>query len=321
MKLDLKDRNGLQKVMTAAYKRVAPYIHRTPILTSKSIDEMTGVECLFKCENFQKTGSFKMRGAANAVFSLSDEERSRGMVTHSSGNFAQAVSKAAQLAGVPAYIVMPDNAPMIKREGVKAFGGQITLCEATLEARESEASRIQKETGATYLHPSNQIEVIIGQGTATMEIIEAFGDIDVILPPVGGGGLIGGAVIAAKAFGKLDLEVWGGEPEEADDAYRSLKSGKIESNTKANTIADGLRTTLGDVNFPIIREGVKGIITVSEEEIIEAMQLLWNRLKIIIEPSCAVPFAALIKDKDHFKGKKVAIILTGGNVDIGRLPF
>jgi threonine dehydratase len=321
MKLDLKDRYGLQKVMTAAYKRVAPYIHRTPILTSKSIDEMTGVECLFKCENFQKTGSFKMRGAANAVFSLSEEERARGVVTHSSGNFAQAVAKAAQLAQVPAYIVMPDNAPKIKREGVRAFDGQITLCEATIQARESEASRVQMETGANYLHPSNQIEVIIGQGTATMEVIEDYPEVDVILPPIGGGGLIGGAVLAAKAMGKPGIEVWGGEPEEVDDAYRSLQTGKIEGNKTTNTIADGLRTTLGDVNFPIILEGVKEIITVSEEEIIEAMRMLWNRLKIIIEPSCAVPFAALIKEKDRFKGKKVAIILTGGNVDIGSLPF
>lgn len=281
---------------------------------------MVGADIVFKCENFQKMGAFKMRGAANAILCLSEKERQRGVVTHSSGNFAQAVSLAAQKLDVKAYIVMPENAPKVKKYGVKTYEGEIIECESTPQAREATANKIKEEKGASFLHPSNQDEVIFGNSTAAMELLEECPNLDVILTPVGGGGLIAGTALAVNYFSK-NCKVIGGEPMEADDAYRSLISGKIETNDSFNTVADGLRTHLGDRNFPIIQKLVEKIIRVEEDEIINAMRIIWERMKIIVEPSCAVPFAAVLKNKEEFKNKKIGIILSGGNVDVEKLPF
>lgn len=312
--------NDIKLSLIKAHNRIKPFIHNTPVLTSNLLNEIAGTNIVFKCENFQKMGAFKMRGAANAILSLSNENRKRGVVTHSSGNFAQAVSLAAKSLGVKAYIVMPENAPQAKKDAVKAYGGQIIECESTLEAREFDANKISNEKGATLLHPSNQDEVIFGNASAAIELLAEHPDLDTILVPVGGGGLIAGTALAAKYFSEY-CKVIGGEPMQADDAYRSLISGKIEKNRTANTIADGLRTHLGDRNFPIIQKHVEKIIRVEESEIINAMKLIWQRMKIIIEPSCAVPFAAVLKNKQEFKNKKLGIIISGGNVDIENLPF
>ncbi|WP_417861096.1 threonine ammonia-lyase [Winogradskyella sediminis] len=295
-------------------------MHKTPVLSSSLINKMVDANIVFKCENFQKMGAFKMRGASNAILSLTDEERQRGVVTHSSGNFAQAVSLSALNLGVKAYIVMPENAPQVKKNAVKTYGGEIIECESTPQAREATANKIKEEKGASFLHPSNQDEVIYGNSTAAMELLEEYPDLDVILVPVGGGGLIAGTALAAHYF--LDkCKVIGGEPMEVDDAYRSLISGRIETNDSFQTIADGLRTHLGERNFPIIQKHVDKIIRVEEAEIINAMQLIWERMKIVIEPSSAVAFAAVLKCKEEFKNKSVGIILSGGNVDVKNLPF
>jgi len=312
--------HDLKQILIQTHDRIKPFIHKTPVLSSSLINEMVGADIVFKCENFQKMGAFKMRGAANAILSLSEEERQRGVVTHSSGNFAQAVSLAAQKLEVKAYIVMPENAPQVKKDGVKTYAGEIIECESTPQAREATANKIKEEKGASFLHPSNQDEVIYGNSTAAMELLEEYPELDVILTPVGGGGLIAGTALAAHHFSEK-CKVIGGEPMEADDAYRSLISGRIETNDTFHTVADGLRTHLGDRNFPIIQKHVEKIIRVEEDEIVNAMQLIWERMKIIIEPSCAVPFAAVLKNKKEFKNKNVGIILSGGNVDVRNLPF
>ena len=309
-----------KQTLIEVHNRIKPFIHNTPVLSSSLINEMAGTNIVFKCENFQKMGAFKMRGAANAILSLSEEERQCGVVTHSSGNFAQAVSLAAQKLEVKAYIVMPENAPKVKKNGVKTYEGEIIECESTPQARQATANKIAKEKEASFLHPSNQDEVIYGNSTAAMELLKDHPNLDVIITPVGGGGLIAGTALAAHYFSN-NCKVIGGEPMEADDAYRSLISGKIETNDSFHTIADGLRTHLGDRNFPIIQKYVDKIIRVEEDEIINAMQLIWERMKIIIEPSCAVPFAAVLKNKEEFKNKNVGIILSGGNVDVKNLPF
>ena len=309
-----------KETLIEVHNRIKPFIHKTPVLSSSLINEMVGADIVFKCENFQKMGAFKMRGAANAILSLSEDERGRGVVTHSSGNFAQAVSLAAQKLNVKAFIVMPENAPQVKKNGVRTYHGEIIECESTPEARETTAKKIEELNGASFLHPSNQDEVIYGNSTVAIELLEEFPNLDVILTPIGGGGLIAGTALAAQYFSK-NCRVIGGEPMEADDAYRSLISGKIETNNSFHTIADGLRTHLGDRNFPIIQKYVEKIILVEESEIVDAMQIIWERMKIIIEPSCAVPFAAVLKNKEEFKNKKVGIILSGGNVDVKNLPF
>ena len=301
-------------------ERIQPFVHKTPVLSSRLIDKYVGTEVFFKCENFQRGGAYKMRGATNAILQLTEKQRKKGVVTHSSGNFAQAVSLGAQSLGVVAHIVMPSSAPEVKKIGVKEYDGIIYECEPTLEARQITADRIAKETGATFLHPSNDPNVIIGQGTAAMELFEVQPDLNAIFCPVGGGGLIAGSALVANYFGN-DCLVYGGEPFEADDAYRSLKSGKIEGNETTITIADGLKTTLGDNNFPIIKDHVKDIVRVTEEEIIAAMRMIWERMKIIVEPSSAVALAALIRDKNNFQNQKVGIIISGGNVDLQNLPF
>jgi threonine dehydratase len=309
-----------QQDVQEAFTRVAPHVHETPVLTSRLLNEISGASLFFKCENFQKMGAFKMRGAINAILQIPESQRANGVVTHSSGNFAQAVSLAAKNLGIPAYIVMPENAPQVKKDAVLSYRGLITYSEATIVAREAMAEQIRDKTGATFLHPSNNIDVILGQGTAAIELLKIQPTLAGILTPVGGGGLLAGTALAARDYG-TNCKVFAGEPFGADDAYRSMQSGKIEYNTSVNTIADGLRTHLGDKNFPIIKTLVSEIIRVEEQEIIAAMKLLWERLKIIIEPSCAVPFAALLKDKKIFAGKKIGIILSGGNVDLTNLPF
>lgn len=261
-----------------------------------------------------------MRGAANAIMQLSEEQKRNGVVTHSSGNFAQALSLAAQGLGVKAYIVMPNTAPQVKKDAVRGYGGLVIECEPTLEARERESKQIEEKYGATFIHPSNDDQVILGQGTACMELLEAYPNLDYVVTPVGGGGLIAGTALAAHYFGK-ECSTIGGEPLETDDAYRSLLSGKIETNETTNTIADGLKTQLGDRNFPIIQQHVEEIIRVKEAEIVTAMRILWERLKIVCEPSSAVAFAAVLDQKEKFKGKKTGIIISGGNVDLAHLPF
>ena len=302
------------------HNRIKPFIHNTPVLSSSYINEITGAEVYFKCENFQKMGAFKMRGAANAILKLSDEQKNNGVVTHSSGNHAQAISLAAKKIGIKAYIVMPSNAPKIKKDAVKGYGGELIECEPNLESREAAAKDLVDSKRATFIHPSNNLDVIIGQGTASKELIEQYGSFDHILVPIGGGGLIAGSALAAKFFGD-NCSVIGTEPFEVDDAYRSLLSGKIETNITTNTIADGLRTQLGDKNFPIILNEVKEIIRITEDEIIDSMKLIWQRLKIICEPSCSLPLAGVLKNKHKFKGKKIGIVITGGNIDLDNPPL
>ena len=306
------------------HKRIQPFIHNTAVLTSRLIDREVNANLFFKCENFQRAGAYKMRGATNAILQLSEEQKKNGVVTHSSGNFAQALSLAAQSVGVTAHIVMPNTAPEVKKVGVKEYGGIIYLCEPTVQSRQALADEIAIKTGATFIHPSNDANVILGQGTAALELLNEHSDLNFIFCPVGGGGLIAGSALAAKYFGN-NSKVYGAEPFEADDAYRSLKSGKIEGNETVNTIADGLKTTLGDINFPIIKELVSGIIRVDEDEIIAAMKLVWERMKIIIEPSSAVTVAAVIRESkenpEALKNRKVGIIISGGNVDLSNLPF
>ncbi len=302
------------------HEKIKPYIRHTPVLSSEFINELAGCHVFFKCENLQKIGAFKARGGLNAVLRLSKEEQQMGITTHSSGNHAQAIALAAKAVGTKAYIVMPGNAPDIKKNGVKYLGAEIIECEPTLEARESAVQKIIDEKGATFVHPFNNYDVIAGQATATVELIEQAGLLDVVMAPVGGGGLLSGTALAAHYL-QPDAEVIAGEPEGAADAVLSFRSGKIEKAPYIKTIADGLLTNLGDKTLEIIRKYVKDIITVSDDEIVEAMRLIWEQLKIVIEPSAAVPFAALLKHKERFANKRVGIILTGGNVDLGKLPF
>jgi threonine dehydratase len=304
----------------AAAERISPYIHRTPVLTSESLNKRVGAQVFLKCENLQKIGAFKFRGACNAVFSLRDEEAGHGVCTHSSGNHAQALALAASLRGIPAYIAMPNTAPAVKKAAVAGYGGLITFCEPTLESREAALARIVAETGATVVHPYNDERVITGQGTAALEFLEDVPDLDVMITPIGGGGLLSGTSIAATET-KKGIRVIGAEPELADDAYRSLKKGQILPALKPATIADGLLSSLGALTFPIVQERVEQIVTVSEQGIIHSMKFIWERLKIIIEPSAAVAVGALWEKKIDLAGLKVGVILSGGNVDLEKLPW
>ncbi len=299
-----------------AHERIRSYVHRTPVLTSSGINETSGCELFFKCENFQKIGAFKARGAMNAILYLSANELTGGVATHSSGNHAQAVARAAKIMGVKSYIVMPENAPEIKKRGVLAYGGEIFSCEATLASREATLAAVIEKTGATEIHPFNNYAVIAGQGTAAKELFEEVPDLDIVVAPVGGGGLLSGTALAMNFFSPHTVVI-AAEPAGADDAYRSLKSGKLET-SQANSIADGLLTSLGNKTFPIIQKYVKEVITVTDAEIVSAMRMIWERMKIIVEPSCAVPLAAVLKSGEKFAGKKVGIILSGGNVDLER---
>jgi threonine dehydratase len=309
----------LNDILQAA-ERIQPYAHRTPVLTCDSLNQRVGAQVFLKCENLQKVGAFKFRGATNAVFSLPEAQAARGVVAHSSGNHAQALALAARLRGIPAYIVMPDNAPQVKKDAVRGYGGQITFCEPTLEARESTQAEVIARTGATEVHPYNNEKVIAGQGTAVLELLQEFPDLDVILAPVGGGGLLSGTAIAATET-RPGIRVIAAEPELADDAFRSMQAGTILPSRSPKTIADGLLTSLGTLTFPIIRARVEQIVTVSEAAIIDAMRFTWERAKIVIEPSAAVPLGLLFERKIDLAGRRVGVILSGGNVDLAKLPW
>lgn len=305
----------------AAHDRIRPYIHRTPVLTSGTINGMTGAEVFMKAECFQKVGAFKARGALNAVLSLPEPERKRGIVAHSSGNHAQGIAYACRTVGIPAYIVMPENSPRVKVEAVRGYGAEITFCINTPEERQRHADLIAKETGAVFVHPYNDFAVMAGQATAAKELIEDMpAPPDFILCPVGGGGLLSGTALSAHYFSG-NTAVIAGEPEGAADAILSFQLGKITKAPYVKTIADGLLTTLGDKTFAVIQEYVTDIVTVSDEDILSAMKLVWERMKIVVEPSGVVAVAALLKYKGGVAGKKVGIILTGGNVDLENLPF
>jgi threonine dehydratase len=302
----------------AAATRIAPWVARTPVLRSRTLDGLAGATLFFKCENFQRIGAFKARGAHNAVLSLQADLLPRGVVTHSSGNHAAALALAARNVGTRAYIAMPRGAPKAKIASVERLGGEIVFCEPTLPAREACCAEIQARTGATLVHPYDDWRVIVGQGTAALELIEEVPGLDAVVTPVGGGGLLAGTAIVGAASG---VEVYGAEPAAADDAYRSFTTGTRQPLLKADTIADGLRASLGERPFAVIREHVRGITTVSEDEIVAAMRLVWEVMKIIIEPSSAVPVAALLGDRSPLAGKRVGVILTGGNVDLDALPW
>ena len=290
-------------------------VHETPVLTSSYLNNLSGAELFFKCENFQKVGAFKFRGASWAIHNLSKEQLSKGVTTHSSGNHGQAVAKAAQSAGVRAYIVMPENAPSVKINAVKSYGAEVTLCPPTLESRELYMNRIVEEKGATLIHPYNDPHIIEGQSTCAQELIEQVEELDQIITPVGGGGLLSGTILATQFFAP-HIQVSAGEPYGADDAYRSIKTGKLVTELTPDSVADGLRTLLGIHTFPIIAQGVTSIIRVTDEEIIDSMRLIWERMKIIVEPSCTVTLAAILNSPDVFKNKRVGVVLTGGNVDL-----
>jgi threonine dehydratase len=304
----------------AAAERIRPYAHRTPVLTCGAVDRAVGAQVFFKCENFQKVGAFKFRGACNAVFSLDAAEAARGVVAHSSGNHAQALALAARMRGIPAHLVMPSNAPEVKKAGVRGYGGEVILCEPTLAAREAAQEEVVARTGATILHPFNDPRIIAGAGTAALELLEDIPDLDVILAPVGGGGLLSGTALAATGLNP-GIRVIAGEPEGADDAFRSLASGTLVPSVQPRTIADGLLTSLGTLTFPIIQDRVERIVTVSEAGIVAAMKFVWERMKVVIEPSSAVPVGVLWERKIDLAGLRVGVILSGGNVDLDRLPW
>ncbi|HVN57618.1 MAG TPA: pyridoxal-phosphate dependent enzyme [Bacteroidales bacterium] len=303
-----------------AHSRIRPFIHWTPVMTSVQINRIFNTEIFFKCENFQKVGAFKFRGATNAVLQLSESEKKNGVVTHSSGNHAAALALAASMAGVRSYIVMPENAPSVKKDAVAGYGAEITFCRPTLQSREETAAGIIERTGAVMIHAYDNVNVICGQGTAALELLGEKPDLDIIVAPVGGGGLLSGTVIASKGI-KKSITVYGAEPVNADDACRSLSEGEIIPSVNPVTIADGLLTSLSERTFYIIRNYSDGILTVSEESIVGAMKLVWERMKIIIEPSSATVLAAVKEHPDRFIGKKIGLIISGGNVDLGRLPF
>jgi threonine dehydratase len=308
------------KAIDEASKRISPYIHRTPVLTSMSIDEIIKSQLYFKCENFQKVGAFKYRGATNAIQQLSSSQLQHGVATHSSGNHAQALALAAKIKKVKAYIVMPENAPIIKKAAVIGYGANVIECEPTLEAREGTLKQVIEEKKAYFIHPYNDYRIIEGQATAAKELIEDVPSLDYLIAPVGGGGLLSGSALSAKYFSPKTKTI-GAEPSGADDAFKSFEAGEIIPSINPNTIADGLLTSLGSKTFPIIKTYVEQILTVDDSVIIEAMKLIWQRMKIIVEPSAVVPFAVVMENQHIFYGKKIGVILSGGNVDFDKLPF
>ena len=319
---EVRPRNDIPSIeqIRRAAERIGPYVRRTPVLTSNAVNEASGAEVFFKCENLQKAGAFKARGATNAVFSLSDEEALRGVATQSSGNHGAALARAARLRGIPVTVVMPRNALEIKKRAVAGHGARIVYCEPTPQARDEALARVAATTKAVIIHPFDDPRVIAGQGTATLELFEEVRDIDAVIAPVGGGGLLSGTALAAKSL-RPAARVFGAEPRNVNDAWQSLQSGRIMPSTGKRSIADGLLTTLGKLTFPIIREHATGIVTVGEESIVDAMRLVWKRLKLVIEPSAAVAVAALLARPDEFQGRRVGIILSGGNVDPDKLPW
>jgi len=304
----------------SAHKRIKPYIHRTPVLTSQQLNRMFDCEMYFKCENFQKVGAFKFRGATNAVLSLTEKQKEHGVVTHSSGNHAAALALAAGINGIKAFIVMPENAPAVKKDAVAGYGASITFCEPTLQSREENCRSIMEREGATLIHPYDNFNVICGQGTASLELLEEKNDLDIIIAPIGGGGLMSGTSTCAKGISSRIIVI-GAEPQNANDAWKSFKSGILTPSVNPLTIADGLLTSLSELTFSIIRRNTDDIFTVREESIASSMKLIWERMKIIIEPSSATVLAAISENPGFFRGKRVGLILTGGNVDLRKLPF
>ncbi len=310
---------GLEDIRAAA-ERIEPFARRTPVLSSRRVNEWLECQAVFQCENFQRTGAFKFRGACNAVMSLSDDEAVRGVVTHSSGNHGAALAEAARLRGIPAHIVMPSNAPPVKRAAVESYGANVTECAPTPIAREETAAHVITETGATMIHPYDDLRIIAGQATAAMELHQEVPDLEVIVCPVGGGGLAAGTALATHLLAP-HCKVMLGEPRAVDDAFRSMQQGQIVPVENAVTVADGLKTSLGELTFPVIQQHVDRIVTVTEAEIVEAMRFVWMRMKIVIEPSSAVAVAAVRKHRDRLAGKRIGVILSGGNVDLDRLPW
>jgi len=303
-----------------ARERVTPYIHKTPVLTSTFMNELTGAELFFKCENFQKAGAFKVRGASNAVFGLSDEMAAKGVATHSSGNHALSLSYAAGRRGIPCHVVMPRTAPQAKKDAVIGYGGIITECEPSTSSREAVFAEVQAATGADFVHPYNDPRVIAGQATCSLELLEQVGDLDAIVAPIGGGGMISGTCLAMSNVAP-EVSIYAAEPLNADDAARSFKAGHIIADDAPETVADGLKVPLKDLTWHFVSNHVTDIFTATEEEIIDAMKLIWKRMKIVMEPSSAVPLATILKNKDVFAGKRVGVIITGGNVDLDSLPW
>jgi threonine dehydratase len=304
----------------AAHARIAPYIHRTPILTSSYLDALTGASLFFKCENFQKAGAFKVRGASNAVFGLSDADAARGVATHSSGNHALSLSYAAGRRGIPCAVVMPRTAPQAKKDAVRGYGGTITECEPSTTSREDVFARVQAQTGADFVHPYNDPRVIAGQATCSRELMEQVQGLEQVIAPIGGGGMISGTCLTLSAIAPK-VQIFAAEPEQADDAFRSLRAGHIIADDAPDTVADGLKVPLKDLTWHFVKSRVTDILTASEQEIIDAMRLTWARMKIVIEPSCAVPLATILKNADVFRGRRVGVIITGGNVDLDKLPW
>lgn len=319
--LDIKTASELTiDDMLAARDRIAPYIHRTPVLTSSYLNDLTGAELFFKCENFQKAGAFKVRGASNAVFGLSDEMARHGVATHSSGNHALSLSYAAGRRGIPCHVVMPRTAPEAKKAAVRGYGGIITECEPSTSSREEVFARVEAETGAEFVHPYNDVRVIAGQATCSAELLEQTEGLDAVIAPIGGGGMISGTCLTLSNLAP-GVEIYAAEPEQADDAYRSFKAGHIIADDAPVTVADGLKVPLKDNTWYFVSHNVTDILTASEQEIIDAMKLTWQRMKIVIEASCAVPLATILKNRETFAGKRVGVIITGGNVDLDTLPW
>ncbi len=304
----------------AAHDRIRPYIHRTPILTSSYMNALTGADLYFKCENFQKAGAFKVRGACNAVFGLDDETAKKGVATHSSGNHALSLSYAAGRRGIACTVVMPHSAPQAKKDAVRGYGGRIVECEPSTSSREAVFAEVVAETGADFVHPYNDPRVVAGQATCSRELLEQVEGLDAVIAPIGGGGMISGTCLTLSNVAP-GVEIYAAEPEQADDAYRSFKAGHIIADDAPVTVADGLKVPLKDLTWHFVRNHVTDILTASEQEIIDAMRLTWARMKIVIEPSCAVPLATIIKNPDVFRGKRVGVIITGGNVDLDKLPW
>ena len=306
--------------MLIAHERIKPYIHRTPVLTSRVMDELSGASLFFKCENFQKAGAFKARGASNAVFGLTDEQAAKGVATHSSGNHGTCLAYAAGRRGIPCTVVMPRTAPQAKKDAVRGYGGRIVECEPSTTSREAVFGEVVAETGAEFVHPYNDPRVIAGQGTCSKELIEQVCDLDAVIAPIGGGGMVSGTCLTLSALAPK-IKIYAAEPEQADDAYRSFKAGHIIADDAPNTIADGLKVPLKDLTWHFVRNHVTDILTASEQEIIDAMKLTWKHMKIVMEPSCAVPLATILKNRGLFAGKRVGVIITGGNVDLDKLPW
>ncbi len=321
--LDVKDKTGADLTlddMLAARDRIAPHVHRTPVLTSEYLNALTGAELYFKCENFQKAGAFKVRGACNAVFGLTEEMAARGVATHSSGNHALSLSYAAGRRGIPCHVVMPHTAPQAKKDAVRGYGGIITECEPSTTSREAVFAEVQARTGAEFVHPYNDPRVIAGQATCSAELIEQVEGLDAVIAPIGGGGMVSGCCLTLSNLAP-GVKIYAAEPEQADDAARSFRAGHIIADDAPVTVADGLKVPLKENTWHFVSHYVTDILTASEEEIIEAMKLTWARMKIVIEASCAVPLATLVKNRDIFAGRRVGVIITGGNVDLDRLPW